>query len=42
MKQSLAGGYIMKIADFKIAVQENEGGGYIAQCNDIQGAFAEG
>jgi len=32
----------MKIANFDIVVQENEGGGYIAQCNDIQGAFAEG
>ena len=32
----------MKIADFDITVQENEGGGYIARCGNIQGAFAEG
>ena len=32
----------MKIANFDITVQENEGGGYLAQCDDIQGAFAEG
>ena len=32
----------MKIANFDIVVRENEGGGYLAQCGDIQGAFAEG
>ena len=32
----------MRITDFKITVQENEGGGYLARCDDIQGAFAEG
>ena len=32
----------MKVADFNIGVHENEGGGYLAQCDDIQGAFAEG
>ena len=32
----------MKIADFDITVQENEGGGYLAQCDNIRGAFAEG
>jgi len=34
--------FYMKIADFDITVQENEGGGYLARCDDIQGAFAEG
>ena len=32
----------MKIANFDITVKENEGGGYLARCEDIQGAFAEG
>ena len=32
----------MKIADFDIIFQENEGGGYLARCDDIQGAFTEG
>ncbi len=32
----------MKITDFDITVRENKGGGCIARCEDIQGAFAEG
>jgi len=32
----------MKIADFDIIVRENKGGAYLARCDDIQGAFAEG
>ena len=32
----------MKIANFDITVQDNEGGGYFARCDDIQGTFAEG
>jgi len=32
----------MKIANFDITVQDNEGDGYLARCDDIQGAFAEG
>jgi len=32
----------LKIADFNITVRENEGGGYLARCDEIQGAFAEG
>jgi predicted RNase H-like HicB family nuclease len=32
----------MKIAYYDIAVEENDGGGFIARCADIQGAFAEG
>ena len=32
----------MKISYYDLSIEENEGGGFLARCPDLQGAFAEG